>query len=131
MDCVDNIKTRLLVNEGCLKKNIPLVEGGITGFYGFVTCISPEHACLECLGYKESMDKEEIPAVGAFAGVIGSLQAAEALKILLKAGEPLYGKMLQYDGLLGSFDEIEIKRRGDCALHRRAAKARKEEKEKK
>lgn len=124
IDCVDNIKTRLLVNEVCLRNRIPLVEGGITGFYGFVTDILPEYACLSCLGYKESMDKEEIPAIGACAGVIGALQAAEALKILLGAGKPLYGKILQYDGLLGSFDEIEIYKRDDCALHKRAEKAR-------
>lgn len=129
VDCVDNIKTRLIVNEMCLRKRIPLVEGGITGFYGFVTDILPEYACLECLGYKESMDKEEIPAIGACTGVIGALQAGEALKILLGAGQPLYGKMLQYDGLYGGFDEIEIRKREDCSLHKRAAYTKKEEKE--
>lgn len=122
-DCVDNIKTRLIVNEVCLRNRIPLVEGGITGFYGFVTDILPEYACLSCLGYRETMDKEEIPAVGACAGVIGSLQAAEVLKLLLGEGTPLYGRILQYDGLLGSFDEIEIQKRADCSLHKRAEEA--------
>lgn len=121
VDCVDNIKTRLIVNEACLRKKIPLVEGGITGFYGFVTDILPEYACLKCLGYDENMDKEEIPALGACAGVIGALQAGECLKILLNAGNPLYGRILQYDGLLGSFDEIEIMKHENCALHKRAA----------
>lgn len=121
VDCVDNIKTRLIVNKVCLRKRIPLVEGGITGFYGFVTDILPEYACLACLGYKEKMDKEEIPALGACAGVIGALQAGECLKILLEAGEPLYGRILQYDGLLGSFDEIETMKHEDCFLHKKAA----------
>lgn len=120
IDCVDNIRTRLTVSEWCLKNNIPLVEGGISGFYGFVTVINRETACLECMGYHAGMDKKPVPAVGATAGIIGSLQAMECLKILLGAGNVLYGRMLQFDGLEGSFDEIELCKKEDCQLHRRA-----------
>lgn len=94
VDCVDSISARLNVNRACLEKEIPLVEGGISGFYGFVTAIRPEDACLECMGYHEGMDGKTIPSIGATAGVIGSLQAAECLKIILGAGEPLYGRIL-------------------------------------
>lgn len=117
VDCVDNIAARLSVNRACLKKNIPLVEGGISGFYGFVTVIQPECACLECMGYHEGMDGKVIPVLGTTAGVIGALQANECLKIILGAGNPLYGKILQYDGLNGSFDEIEVQKNETCKLH--------------
>lgn len=119
VDCVDSITARLSVNRACLEMGIPLVEGGISGFYGFVTAIRPEDACLECMGYHEGMDEETIPALGVTAGVIGSLQANECLKIILGTGEPLYGRMLQYDGLSGCFDEIEVVRSETCALHKK------------
>lgn len=117
VDCVDNMAARLSVNAACLKNKIPLVEGGISGFYGFVTVISPEYACLECMGYNKSMDKKEIPVLGTTAGVIGALQANECLKVILGAGEPLYGRILQYDGLTGGFDEIPVMKREDCKAH--------------
>lgn len=117
VDCVDNITARLAVNEACLQLDIPLVEGGISGFYGFVTVIGRASACLECMGYHEGMDEKNIPALGTTAGVIGALQANECLKLILKAGEPLYGRMLQYDGLNSSFDELEILKSETCKIH--------------
>lgn len=120
VSCLDRISARLIVNEVCLRRNIPLVEGGISGFYGFVMCVKREGPCLECLGYDRSMDQSGIPALGAVAGVVGSLQAAECLKILLGTGRPLYGRMIQYDGINGSFDEITVKRNENCRLHRGA-----------
>lgn len=124
VSCLDSISARLIVNEVCLRKNIPLVEGGISGFFGFVMCVGGGGPCLECLGYDGSMDRKNIPALGAAAGVIGSLQAVECLKILLGAGEPLYGRMLQYDGINGNFDEIAVKRKENCRLHMRAEAGR-------
>ena len=120
VSCLDCISARLIVDEVCIRKKIPVVEGGVSGFFGFVLCVGGGGPCLECLGYDAAMDQKEIPALGAVAGVIGSLQAAECLKILLGAGEPLYGRLLQYDGISGTFDEIEVKRNEACRLHRRA-----------
>ena len=74
VDCVDNVETRLLLNKYALKKNIPLVEGAIYEFYGSLTVITRESACLECLGYNESTYNGVVGAVGAVAGVIGSMQ---------------------------------------------------------
>ena len=119
VDCVDNIAARLWVNNACLQKNIPLVEGGVSGFYGFVTSIVPSCACLECMGYHRRMDRQIVPALGTTAGVIGALQANECLKILLGVGNPLYGRILQYDGLAGEFDEIEVKKSDTCKAHGR------------
>lgn len=120
VDCVDSMQTRIAVNKICLLNQIPLVEGGVYGFYGFVTAVFKESPCLECMGYTKEMEQKEIPSLGAAAGVIGSLQAAECLKILLGKGEPFYGRILQYDGLDGSFDEIQVTKKKDCSLHKAA-----------
>ena len=120
VDCVDSVKTRISVNKICLLLRIPLVEGGIYGFYGYVTSVFQNSPCLECMGYTKEMEQKEIPSLGAAAGVVGSLQAVEALKILLGKGEPFYGRILQYDGLDGSFDEIKVKKKKDCSLHKAA-----------
>ncbi|HEX3022429.1 MAG TPA: HesA/MoeB/ThiF family protein [Lachnospiraceae bacterium] len=118
IDCVDNIETRLIVNRGCLMMGIPLVEGGINGLYGFVMVVRREGPCLECMGYHNTKLKPPVPVLGAIVGVIGSLQAVECIKILLGLEEVLYGKMLNYDGLTGSFETIDLVRNEDCEAHR-------------
>ncbi len=116
-DCVDLLDARLLAGRACLSGDIPLVEAGIEGFYGYVLDISRKTACLECLGYHRRKSSSPIPALGAVAGVIGCLQAAEVLKILLGRKELLLGTMLQYDGLRCEFDKIEIKKDPRCRAH--------------
>ncbi len=117
IDCVDNVETRMLVNRACLQLNIPLVEGGVNGFYGFVFAIKKEFACLECIGYGNTKLKPPTAALGAVVGVIGSLQAVECIKILLGLKDVLYGKMLNYDGLSGSFETVEIQKNNMCEAH--------------
>lgn len=117
IDCVDNVPTRIIVNRACLQMDIPLVEGGISGFYGFVTAVRREGPCLECIGYDKTKLKPPVPALGAVVGVIGSLQVVECIKILLGQKEVLYGKMLNYDGLSGSFETIELKKNEECQAH--------------
>lgn len=117
IDCVDNIETRLTVNRGCLQMNIPLVEGGVNGFYGFLLVVKREFPCLECLGYGDTILKRPGPALGAVAGVIGSLQAVECLKILLGLDGVLYGSMLNYDGISASFETVEIQKNHMCQAH--------------
>lgn len=115
VDCVDQIETRRWVGRAANALGIPLVEGGVHGFYGFVLPVLPKRsACLECVTAAKVKEQSPVPAVGAVAGVIGSLQAVECLKILLGLGEVLYGKMLQYDGLYGEFTEIAVCVRPDC-----------------
>jgi len=114
VDCVDSIATRLIVNSACLEQNIPLVEGGVCQFYGYVMCIRRESACLRCIDYRQEKKTANTPVIGCTAGVIGSLQANECIKILLDIGEPLFSKMLTYDGLRNSFDLIELKKDDKC-----------------
>ena len=117
IDCTDNIATRLIINKGALRFGVPLVEGGINGFIGFVLCVDREHACLSCLGYKQAKSNEAIPVIGATAGVIGTLQAMECLKIILGCGNSLFGTMLHYNGLAGSFDRISVNTNKKCGFH--------------
>ena len=117
VDCSDNAETRLVINRGCLRADIPLIEGGINGFSGFVLCVDREHACLGCLGYERSKKHGPLAVLGATAGIIGSLQAMECLKLLLGCGENLFGTMLQYNGLTGAFDRIAVKTYAGCICH--------------
>lgn len=117
VDCVDNIETRVVAAEACMSLDIPLVEGGIHGFYGFVMTIGRDSPCLSCLGYDKIKSKGAVPVLGATAGVIGSLQATECIKLIVEAGEPLFGRMVNYDGLTYSFDVIDIEKSNDCPVH--------------
>lgn len=114
IDCVDRLSVRRIVGWACNRLCIPLVEGGIHGFYGYVLPVNPgKSACLQCLEAGDVKEQLPVPAIGAAAGVIGSLQAAEALKIML--GLPVsYGTMLQYDGIYSEFESIPVMIRNDC-----------------
>jgi adenylyltransferase/sulfurtransferase len=122
IDCVDNFETRMLLGRVCLKKNIPLVEAGVQGFYGWIMSISRKSACLECMGFEEKTMKRSVPIIGTTAGVIGSLEANECIKIILGMEGTLFGTMLQYDGISGSIDRIELQKNDSCNAHRESAK---------
>ncbi|MDA8079140.1 MAG: HesA/MoeB/ThiF family protein [Nitrospiraceae bacterium] len=98
LDCMDNFPTRYLLNECAIRKNIPMVHGSIWGLDGRLTFIkSPETPCLSCY-FPESPPKEVFPVLGATPGVIGTLQAMEALKFLTGIGTLLKGKLLVWSG---------------------------------
>lgn len=115
IDCVDNDETRIIISRCCKKLSIPLIEGGLYGFYGYVLPILPGvSACIECLKRTEAVQRQkDLPVIGATAGVIGSLQAMEGLKVLLGL-EVNYGTMLEYNGLYSEFTNIAVKPRLDC-----------------
>lgn len=117
VDCVDNIETRLVMNKACIGKNIPLIEAGIEGFYGFVTIIRRETACLECMGFYESKTKKIAPVIGTTAGVIGSLQANECIKMILGLDSELNGNLLEYDGLNATLEKINVLKSQNCSVH--------------
>jgi adenylyltransferase/sulfurtransferase len=98
LDCMDNFPTRYLLNECAIRKRIPMVHGSIWGLDGRVTFIQfPETPCLRCY-FPESPPKEVFPVLGATPGVIGTLQAMEALKYLSGIGKLLKGKLLVWSG---------------------------------
>lgn len=114
LDCMDNFPTRYLLNECAIRKKIPLVHGSIWGLDGRVTFISPpETPCLMCY-FPESPPKEVFPVLGATPGVIGTLEAMEALKYLAGIGKNLKGKLLVWSGSDMTFKTFKGYRDPQC-----------------
>lgn len=121
VDGSDNFATRYALNDACLAAGVPLVAGALSRFEGQLTTIVPgeERPCYRCL-FPETPDPsltprcEEAGILGAVAGVIGTLQAVETLKLLLGLGEPMAGRLLLYDALSASMQEVRYRRRPDC-----------------
>ncbi len=114
VDCLDNYETRYLLNRYCLEHQIPLVHGAIWGMSGQVSFLQPpDTPCLRCL-VPEPPPKETFPVVGATAGIIGSIQAMEALKFLIGVGELLKGRLLLFDGEDMFFSKVKVERKADC-----------------
>jgi molybdopterin/thiamine biosynthesis adenylyltransferase/rhodanese-related sulfurtransferase len=124
IDGSDNFATRYVVNDACVALGIACVHGSVFRFEGQVSVFWPGRPsgagpCYRCL-YPEPPPPELAPScaeagvLGVVPGIIGLLQAAETLKLLLGAGVPLVGRMLHYDGLRGSFEEFEVPRDPQC-----------------
>jgi len=122
VDGTDNFETRYLTNDTCHLLGKPNVYGSIFRFEGqasvFWTARGP---CYRCL-YPEPPPPGIVPScadggvLGVLPGVIGGIQATEALKILLGVGEPLVGRLLLYDALAMSFEELRLRKDPDCPL---------------
>jgi molybdopterin/thiamine biosynthesis adenylyltransferase len=118
VDCSDSFATRYAVNAACCAAGVPLVEGGVVGWSGLVMGIRPgETACYRCAFGAAPADAPscaEAGVLGPAAGVIGSLQALEALKLLTGVVAPLTDGFLQVD--LASLDvvRVAVRRRPDC-----------------
>lgn len=118
---VDNLATRYLLNEICFTYNKPLVEAGVKDFSGHVASfIPPDGPCYQCLfPNREVLEKSGSWSSGLFGvlpGVIGSLEATEALKILLGIGKPLTGSLLLYDSLASEFKKINYEKVTGCPV---------------
>ncbi|HSL86045.1 MAG TPA: ThiF family adenylyltransferase, partial [Bacteroidales bacterium] len=86
--------------------------------YGWIMSIGNKTACLECIGFESVKIPKPGPIIGVTAGVIGCLQANECIKIILGMEGTLFGTMLQYDGINGSIDSIELHKDNSCSAHR-------------
>jgi len=124
IDGTDNLPTRYLVNDACVKMGKPNVHGAVYRFEGQLTVFwpaSPENpsGCYRCMfpnppDASAAPSCSEIGVLGILPGVMGLLQATEALKLLLNMGEPLLGKMLYYDALRSSFSEFKLRKNPAC-----------------
>ena len=122
IDGTDNFQTRYLVNDACVLGKKPLVYGSIFRFEGQATVFSPPQGpCYRCI-YPDPPEAGAVPncaeggVLGVLAGVIGSIQAAEAIKLLLGKGQSLMGRLLLYDALEANFDTLNLKRNPNCPL---------------
>jgi len=122
VDGTDNFPTRYLLNDASLVAGIPVVHGSIYQFEGSVTVYKPhEGPCYRCQ-YPEPPPPELAPScaeggvLGILPGVIGTLQATEAVKLILGIGDPLVGRQLRYDALTMEFIELKMHRDPDCPV---------------
>jgi molybdopterin-synthase adenylyltransferase len=120
VDCSDTFATRYVVNGACCALGIPLVEGGVLGFDGLVMAIRPgESACYRC-AFPVEPDPASVPScreagvLGPVAGVVGSLQALEALKLLTGAVQPALDRIVQIDARSLEQTIVKTSRREDC-----------------
>jgi molybdopterin-synthase adenylyltransferase len=118
VDCSDTFDTRYVVNDACCAQGVPLVEAGVLGFAGLVMSIRPgESACYRCAFPTQPADApscREAGVLGAMAGVIGSIQALEAIKVIAGIAEPLLDTILQVDGATMAITRVATERVSDC-----------------
>jgi molybdopterin/thiamine biosynthesis adenylyltransferase/rhodanese-related sulfurtransferase len=122
VDGADNFPTRYLVNDASVFHDIPVVHGSIYRFEGQVTVFKPhEGPCYRCL-FPQPPPPELAPScaeggvLGVLPGIIGSLQASEALKLALGIGETLAGRLLLFDALSTEFSEVTLRRDPNCPV---------------
>lgn len=121
VDGSDNFATRYALNDACRAAGVPLVAGALSRFEGQLTTVMPDAdaPCYRCL-FPETPDPELTPRceeagiLGAVAGVIGTLQATETLKLILGLGEPMKGRLMLWEALDMSVQEIRYKKRPGC-----------------
>jgi molybdopterin/thiamine biosynthesis adenylyltransferase len=121
VDCTDNFTTRFAINAACVQAKIPLVSGAAIRLEGQVAVFDARDAaspCYRCL-YQESEDDLTCAANGVLSplvGVIGSLQALEAIKIIVGFGQTLAGRVLLFDGRYSQWREIRLPRDTGCPV---------------
>jgi molybdopterin/thiamine biosynthesis adenylyltransferase len=123
LDCCDNFATRHAINLACVAHKKPLVSGAAIRFDGQISVYdprSPLSPCYACVFPAEATFEEtRCATMGVFAplvGIIGSMQAAEALKLLSGAGQPLTGRLLMLDGRAMEFTEVKVARNPGCPV---------------
>ena len=122
VDGADNFPTRYLLNDASVWHDIPIVHGSIFRFEGQTTVFEPKKGpCYRCL-FPEPPPPELAPScaeggvLGVLPGIVGSLQASEALKLVLGIGDTLTGRLLLFDALETTFTEVALRRDPDCPV---------------
>ena len=123
LDCSDNFATRHAVNRACVAAKKPLVSGAAIRFDGQIAVFDPrlvQSPCYHCLFPEgDDVNEERCAITGIFApiaGIIGAMQAAEALKLIIGCGETLAGRLLLLDGLAMEWRSIKVPRDPQCAV---------------
>ena len=123
LDCTDNFATRQALNRSCVATGRPLVSGAAIGFDGQISVYDPRRAASPCYACvfppTQAVEEARCATMGVFAplvGIIGTLQASEALKLLCGIGEPLVGRLLMLDARRTEWTELRVPRQADCPV---------------
>lgn len=122
VDGTDNFAARYAVNRACVVSGTPLVSGAAIRFEAQVSVfdprqeMSPCYACLYPTGQDEALNCADNGVAAPLVGMVGSLLALEAMKLITGAGEPFVGKVLHVDALNGEFRRFVLKRRAECQV---------------
>lgn len=122
VDATDGAETKFLINDGAVRCGTPFSHAGILGFLGQTMTVLPgRSACLRCLfpeppSADETVSCRDAGVVGALAGVVGAIQAGEAIKHLTGRGEPLANRLLTIDALSGAWRRIALTRSSRCPV---------------
>jgi adenylyltransferase/sulfurtransferase len=121
VDASDNFPTRYLLNDFCRLREIPIAHGAIYKFEGQLTTLVPGGPCYRCL-FPEAPEPGTVPdcattgVLGVLPGTVGCVQATEAVKLVLEAGEPLTGRLLFYDAMAMTFETVPYQQNPDCPV---------------
>jgi adenylyltransferase/sulfurtransferase len=116
VDCLDNFETRYIVNEYAVQKKLPFIHAGVYGMAGQITFIqSPQTPCLRCI-FPDAPSPQKFPVVGAAPGVMGCLEALEALKFITGIPVLLKNRLLVWEGDVAKFEEIRLERDPSCPV---------------
>lgn len=120
LDCSDNFSTRFAINNACVKQQTPLVSGAAIRFEGQVTVFTPgqnDSPCYNCLYSSDGEELQNCATNGVIApvtGVVGSVQALEAMKLIMNIGETLTGRLLLLDGLTMEWNTMKLRKNPNC-----------------
>ena len=123
LDCTDNFATRHAINRACVRHRVPLVSGAAIRFDGQLAVYDPRDSASPCYACvfppEQAFEEVRCATMGVFAplvGIIGTLQAAEALKLLSGMGSAMPGRLLMLDGRSLSFTDIRLGRQPQCPV---------------
>jgi molybdopterin/thiamine biosynthesis adenylyltransferase len=123
LDCTDNFSTRHLINAACVRYQTPLVSGSALKLDGQISVFDPRNPnspCYACIfSPDEKFEEVSCSTMGIFSplvGIIGAMQAAQALQVLIGFGDPLVGRMLLWNGRSTQIDEIRTSRNSECLV---------------
>lgn len=119
LDCTDNFPSRFAINRGCQQAGTPLVSAAAIRMQGQVSVFMPDGPCYRCLYADESETADtcaERGVMGPLLGVMGSMQALEAIKVLAHVGQSLKGRLLMFDAMAADLRTMQLKRDSDCPV---------------
>lgn len=120
LDCSDNFSTRFAINKACVKHKTPLVSGAAIRFEGQVTVFTPgknNSPCYNCLYNNDGEELQNCATNGVIApitGIVGSIQALEAMKLVINIGDTLTGRLLLLDGLTMEWNTMKLRKNPTC-----------------